>query len=412
VTVVVVEGARKALAHLAAAFHGSPAASLPVVGVTGTNGKTTTCALIEAAFTACGDAVGVVGTTGHRLAGSAFPFTTASGGSHTTPEAPHLQALLARMRDAGATAITMEASSIGLHAHRVDGIPFQVAVFTNLSRDHLDYHGDMTAYLRAKSRLFRELLAPGGTAILPLETDVASSLIPAGTRVLTTGLDGADISAQNVRITATGTVAELRTPVGAGTLELPLAGRHNLWNALGAVAAGIALGRPLEALLTGLAGLKGVDGRLESVANTLGITVLVDYAHTPDALEQVLKSLREVAAARILTVFGCGGDRDRGKRSEMGAAASAGSDIVFVTSDNPRTEAPRSIVDDILEGVTGESVVLIDRREAIASAIATASQGDIVLIAGKGHETYQEIDGRRLPFDDRAIARSALGVQV
>ena len=288
VTVVEVQGARVAMAHLAAAFHGNPGTELPIIGVTGTNGKTTTCALLEAALSSCGDSVGVVGTTGHRLNGASFPFVTAGGAGHTTPESPHLQGLLAQMRDAGATAITMEASSIGLAAHRVDAVPFKVAVFTNLSRDHLDFHGDMASYLSAKARLFHDLLAEDGVAILPLGIDESTSLIPIGCRVLTTGFEGADISVTHFESTASGTTADVRTPVGSGTLRLPLAGRHNLWNALGAIGAGVALGRSLDALFEGLEKLSGVDGRLEAVPNTRGITVLVDYAHTPDALEQVL----------------------------------------------------------------------------------------------------------------------------
>jgi UDP-N-acetylmuramyl-tripeptide synthetase len=408
VTVVVVDHPRIAMAHLAAAFHGHPAASIPTIGVTGTNGKTTTCALLEAALTHCGDTVGVVGTTGNRLAGEAFAPSKARTSGHTTPESPYLQALMERMRDEGASVFCMEASSIGLAARRVDAIPFDVGVFTNLSRDHLDYHGDMATYLTAKARLFHELLAPDGTAVLPIDSASATALIPADRRLLMTGIGAGDVRATQVMADDKGTTSLIETPVGSAQLRLPLVGEHNLRNALSAIAATVAIGRSLDEAVVGLGRLKGVSGRLEAVENTLGILVLVDYAHTPHALERVLASLRRIAQGRILTVFGCGGDRDRGKRPDMGAAASAGSDLVFVTSDNPRSESPAAIVQEILSGVAGPHVVESDRSAAIHQAIAEAQPGDIVLIAGKGHETYQEIAGLRIEFDDRLVARAAL----
>lgn len=402
--VLVVEDARAALAIAAAALAGDPARHLPVVGITGTNGKTTTSFLIEAIVEAAGQTAAVIGTTGHRVAGRARP------ASHTTPEAPVIQGILAEARAEGCAVAVMEVSSIGLSLRRVDALPFAVGVFTNLSRDHLDFHGTMEAYAAAKARLFRELLAADGAAIVNGADPAAAQMAPpADLRCWTYGIDGPyDLRATHLRLWAGGCEAQVATPAGAGTLRLQLTGAHNVENALAALGAGLALGLPLSTCLDGLAALRCVPGRLEEVGNPRGIKVFVDYAHTPDALTRVLATLRPLTAGRLLTLFGCGGDRDPGKRPLMGAAACAGSDLVMVTSDNPRSEDPAAIVDDIRPGLRGEVLIELDRAAAIAALLDRAAPGDVVLLAGKGHETTQTVGGRVLPFDDRAVAAAHL----
>ncbi len=416
VTVLLVPDTRRALPWLAAAFHGFPGHRVPVVGVTGTNGKTTATSLAAAAIQACGLRPGLVGTTGHRVGGAALDAArllgpAAAGHHHTTPEAPLLQALLARMVEEGCGAVLMEVSSIGLDAARADAIPYRVAAFTNLTRDHLDYHGSMEAYALAKERLFHELMSPEGLALLNRDDPSWERFRPGGPRCWTYGLHQGDLRAEGVELSAHGTRATIHTPLGAGELSLPLVGRHNLSNAICAIGMGLGLDLPLEGLLTGLACVPPVAGRLEAVPNERGLGVFVDYAHTPDALEHVLSCLRELAPRRLITVFGCGGDRDRGKRAPMGRAAFEGSDLIVVTSDNPRSEEPGAIVEQILEGVPASAAgleVVVDRGAAIRLAIELAEPGDLVLIAGKGHETYQELASGVIDFDDRAVARSVL----
>lgn len=403
VTELQVPDARRALAQAAAAVAGFPGATLPTIGLTGTNGKTTVSWMLESIFKAAGQTAGVIGTTGHRIGDRSLP------AKHTTPEAPRIQALLSEMLQAGCTAAVMEVSSIALTMHRADGIPYRVAVFTNLSRDHLDFHGSMDDYLMAKARLFTELLAEDGTAILCAD-DPASAKIDTGNRQRWTYGHAEDASFQIVGVDQTlgGSRIQLRTPDGPTTLSVQLLGAHNVANAVAAVAAGRALGLSLETCADGIAALHHVPGRLQPIPNTHGLTVLVDYAHTPDALQTVLASLARLGAERILTVMGCGGDRDPGKRPEMGRAASAGSDKVFVTSDNPRSEDPMAIITQILAGVDGEHTVHIDRAQAIAAAIGEAQSGDVVLIAGKGHEQTQTAGGHSVHFDDVSVAKTAL----
>ncbi len=409
VTTIVVRDARQALAQAAALLAGSPGAALPVIGVTGTNGKTTTCWMLEQIAMTAGMRPGVIGTTGHRIGGAPLPESPLT--RYTTPEAPILQQLLAQMREAGCGMVAMEVSSIGLALRRADEIPFMVGVFTGLSRDHLDFHADMDRYLAAKRRLLTDLLAADGRAVLNADDPASASIHPRVKTWRYSWHTDADITAADVRCTLHGTTAQLRTPAGAGTLSIPLIGGHNLENALGAVGAALAIGVPLEAVLAGLAALPVVPGRLERVPTTCGITVLVDYAHSPDALRRVLAGLRPMTTGRILTVFGCGGDRDPGKRPMMGAAASAGSDAVYITSDNPRSEDPGAIIADILPGVTGLRTVQPDRADAIGAAIADARRGDVVLIAGKGHENYQIIGGTTRPFSDVGHAAAALSAR-
>ena len=403
VTVIQVKDARAALAAAAAALEGQPGNTIPVVGVTGTTGKTTLTWMLEAIVSASGDSSGVVGTTGHRIAGTTFP------ASHTTPESPVLQSLLHQMVDAGCAAALMEVSSIGIVMKRVDAIPFRVAVFTNFSRDHLDFHADMDEYLAAKATLFNSLLALDGIAILNVDDPACSKIDPGSRETWTYGMGPtADFRALALQPTVKGTHFQVATPDGQYTIFLPLIGGHNVLNALGAFAAARALNIAPESVIRGLEGLSTIPGRLEPVANTRDITVLVDYAHTPDAMKAVLESLRPLTRGRVLTVFGCGGDRDPGKRPQMGAVANAGSDWLFVTSDNPRHEDPMAIIQSVVSGIAGPHTIEPDRRAAITAAINSARGGDIVLIAGKGHETTQTTGDQTIPFDDRLVATQVL----
>lgn len=399
-TVIRVQSTRRALAWLCAARLGHPARSMQVIGITGTNGKTTSSFLVAAMARAAGWKVGVIGTTGHFIDGVPVPTV------HTTPDAPVLQGLLARMSSAGVRLVVMEVSSIGLHSFRADAIPFAAAVFTNLSRDHLDYHGDFEHYAAAKARLFHELLE--GTAVLNARDPHAGQMEPLHRRTWWFGGASSELRVEQLLAEPSGSWGHFHTPHGAFDGRINLIGHHNVENALGALGGALAVGLPLEACARGLAELPAVPGRLEPVPNQKGISVLVDYAHTDDALARVLAELRRLGPPRILTVFGCGGDRDRGKRPLMGRAASQGSDLVFVTSDNPRSEDPLAILADILPGIEGPHRVIPDRAEAIAAAIGEARPGDIVLIAGKGHETYQQLGSETIPFDDRLVAAEVL----
>jgi UDP-N-acetylmuramoyl-L-alanyl-D-glutamate--2,6-diaminopimelate ligase len=404
---------RRALAEAATAFHGQPARALRTVGITGTNGKTTTTYLLEAVFRAAGWRPGVLGTTGARLDGATRPL------GYTTPEATELQALLREMADAGVQAVALELSSHALVQRRGYGLDLDVAVFTNLSHDHLDYHGTLEAYLDAKLMLFDGRNAPSpvksATAVVNADDPVAEKVVAAarrgGMKVLRFGATaGADVRIERVETTPDGLVVELMT----GTVvevRLPLLGRYNAWNAAGAFAAALALGVAPACAAAGLAAVEGVPGRLERVATARPFEVVVDYAHTPDALQRSLAAMREHARGRVLVVFGCGGERDRAKRPVMGQAARLGADEVWVTSDNPRGEDPAMIADEILAGaggVGGPVHLELDRHAAIARALAAARPGDAVLIAGKGHETTQTIGARVLPFDDREVARGLL----
>ena len=403
VTVIQVDNARLALARAAAAIAGHPGEDVPVIGITGTNGKTTVAWMIEAIISASGETCGVIGTTGHRIAG--IPIQA----SHTTPEAPILQDLLRRMADEGCAAALLEVSSIGIVMHRTDAIPFRVGIFTSFSRDHLDFHADMEDYLDAKARLFHTLLAPNGVAILNADEPACESIDTGARDPWTYGMGPkATFRAVDLRTTVSGTRFTVITPEGSHSVLLVLKGKHNVMNALAAIAAATAIGISAECCIAGIEELTIIPGRLESVENEQNITVLVDYAHTPDALRTVLESLRPLTRGRILTVFGCGGGRDSGKRPQMGAIAAAGSDWVFVTSDNPRHENPMDIIGDILSGIDGPHNVEPDRKKAITAAIHSAKPGDIVLIAGKGHETTQITGDEVTPFDDRLVATQAL----
>jgi UDP-N-acetylmuramoyl-L-alanyl-D-glutamate--2,6-diaminopimelate ligase len=407
-----VSDARTALAECSAALLGDPARSLALVGVTGTNGKTTTSWLIEAALREAGHRTGLLGTVEYRIAGRSLEAV------RTTPESSDLQALFRQMVDAGCSHAVLEVSSHSLALQRVHGCPFQVAVFTNLTRDHLDFHGDMDAYFAAKRVLFESLLREDGVAVINAEDERAEALTRASRgRVATYAIARpADYRAHELELTLTGSRFRVWGPDGDHAVAIPLIGRFNAMNALAAFAAAHALGIAPEVVARGLASVAGVPGRLERVDAGQEFTVIVDYAHTDDALKNLLETVKELRPRRVITVFGCGGDRDRSKRPLMGAVAMRLSDVVVVTSDNPRTEPPESIIEEIQLGMAGprrgERHVVVDRREAISKAVDLAQPGDAVVIAGKGHETYQTIRDRNLPFDDRLVAREALARQL
>jgi UDP-N-acetylmuramoyl-L-alanyl-D-glutamate--2,6-diaminopimelate ligase len=392
VTVVQVADARVALAQLAAAWHGHPSESVDVIGITGTNGKTTVTWMLEAIANAADVPIGVIGTTGNRVDGTPRP------ARFTTPNPMEWQGLLAEMRDAGCRLVAAEVSSIGLSDRRVDATRFAVGVYTNLSQDHLDVHGDMDQYAAAKARLFTELL--DGPAVLNGTDPVATAVVDQAWRYG----PGRELDLHDRTFSLQGCQGTLVTPVGSAPMTLPLVGHFNLENALAAAGAALQAGLPLDAVVQGLAKLPRVPGRLEPAADR----VLVDYAHTPDALRTVLATLRRLTTGRLIVVFGCGGDRDRAKRPLMAQAATQGADVVVATSDNPRTEDPMAILDAMRPGLDDSAHIEPDRRAAIAWALNHAGPTDVVLIAGKGHETTQEIDGVKHPFDDRQVARRLL----
>ena len=410
---VVVPSARAAVAHLADAWYGHPSRAMTLVGITGTNGKTTTSYLVEALLRARGATTGVLGTI--RYVGG----STAVDAAQTTPDALQLTALLARMRDDGVTAVAMEVSSHALAQARADALAFDIGVFTNLTQDHLDFHGTFDEYRRAKRRLF-ELLAdspkPRRTAVINADDPAAASLIAAlPLEVIRFGLAvSADVRAVEHRSSLEGIRMTVATPTGSVELRSPLIGEHNVMNLLGAIGVGLALGLSPEAIAAALAAVGAVPGRFEQVNAGQSFLVVVDYAHTPDALERVLTTARKLTTGRLGVVFGCGGDRDRGKRPIMGGIAVRLGDRVWVTSDNPRSERPGAIVQEIVVGIreTGASpdryVTEPDRAAAIRGALAWAGPGDTVVIAGKGHETYQIVGSDVLPFDDREVARAIL----
>jgi UDP-N-acetylmuramoyl-L-alanyl-D-glutamate--2,6-diaminopimelate ligase len=408
-TWVRVADAREALAILAAAILGDPARSLDLVGVTGTNGKTTTTHLVDAALRAAGEAVGLVGTVQYRVG------NRIAEAVRTTPESSDLQALLREMADAGCRRAVLEVSSHSLALKRVHGLEFRVAVFTNLTRDHLDFHGDMDAYFEAKRRLFERHLRADGHAVVNLDDDRGPDVVAASRgRVFTYSVRNpkADLLAEDIRLSLDGTRFRARTPGGVLEVETPLLGVFNVQNALAAIGAGLALGLPGDAVQRGIAALKGVSGRMERVVAGQDFTVLVDYAHTDDALKNLLETVRGLRPRRVVTVFGCGGDRDRTKRPLMGAVAARLSDVVILTSDNPRSEPPEAILAEIRRGIpaarAADTLVIADRRDAIARALEMGGEGVVVVIAGKGHEPYQVLRDRTVPFDDRQVARDVL----
>lgn len=414
---LIVRNTRQALGWISAHAYGYPSRQLKLIGITGTNGKTTVAWLLDRIFSDAGQNTGVLGTIGTKYADVHWP------AERTTQEAPQLQRTLRWMADAGVKVCAMEVSSHALDLGRVKGCFFRTAIFTNLSRDHLDYHQTMDRYLAAKGLLFSRL-GNGSCeeeslrqfAVLNAD-DPASETLAALTaaQVVTYGFgEAADVRAERMAIHMKGTSFLLKTPAGEMDVHMKLIGKFNVLNALAATAAALLEGIPLDGIVRSLEAVSPVEGRMETVDEGQDFLVLVDYAHTPDGLDNALRSICEFAAGKIITVFGCGGDRDRGKRPEMGRIAAEYSDLVFVTSDNPRSEEPLAIIEDILEGVRASGfpeercIVAEDRRDAIRRAIAEAEPGDVVLIAGKGHETEQILKDGTIAFDDRQEARDAI----
>jgi len=401
---VVVTDGRRAAAAAAMRVYGDPVARLVLVGVTGTNGKTTTVWLLRHLLGARYEAASL-GTLGVRV-GSGVALE--GGESLTTPGPVALARSLERLVQRGVRAVAMEASSHALHQGRVDSLRFDAAVFTNLTRDHLDYHGTLEAYVAAKHRL-ADLLRPGGTAVVNAADAAWRGVELRAPRVLRFGVapTEAEVQASGVVLDATGARFRLGTPAGSAMVELPFTGSFNVENALGAAAAALALGFEVGEVAERLATVPQVPGRLERVAEQ-PCAVLTDYAHTPDALERVLSTLRPLVRGRLIVVFGAGGDRDRGKRPLMGAVVERWADVPIVTSDNPRTEDPLAIIADIEAGMRQPHLCEPDRRAAIGLALAQARPEDVVLLAGKGHEDYQILGTRRVRFDEREIVKEWL----
>ena len=430
------------LGIIAANFYGNPARSMRLIGITGTNGKTTTSFLIEAMLAASGGKPGVIGTVAYRYDKKEME------APYTTPDPVMLNKLLREMSDSGVTHVVMEVSSHALMQKRLSGLFFDVAVFTNLSRDHLDYHGDMEHYFAAKKKLFTEHLAENGVVVICENEETAAgsedrkSLINWGKRlkielqqngnhplsrkrIYCCGQAAEDIFPETFKFDLQGLRTIIKTPAGRIDLQSPLVGRFNLNNLLVATGVGSALGIDPETIRRGLASAHHIPGRLERLTSASGVDVFVDYAHTPDAMENVIMTLREVKPQRLIVIFGCGGDRDRGKRPIMGEVAARLADIVVVTSDNPRTEDPQKIILEIEEGIKKTGLkhhelqylmqkhmkgyeIIESRQKAIAAVISNAESGDVVLISGKGHENYQITRQGKSFFDDRVEARKYL----
>ncbi len=432
-TQIIVPEVREALARLAAAFYGHPSLSLKVIGITGTNGKTTTSYLIESILREAGCHPGVIGTINYRFQGQVYPAPT------TTPESLDLQRVMQNMRAAGVSDVILEVSSHALDMQRVRACHFNVALFTNLTRDHLDYHGSMEDYFRAKQLLFTQYLGESKKdprfAIVNLDDSKGEEILSvANGRKFGYGIKKrGEVWPEEVAESPDGLWFRVRTPRGYYEIESPLIGQHNLYNLLAAISVGEVLEIPISSIRKGLKELSRVPGRLEMIKGEDGLRVFIDYAHTEDALARALVTLRKIYPGRLLVVFGCGGDRDKGKRAKMGQVAALGSDLAIVTSDNPRTEDPLAIISEIEKGLRQVKaqkhspaelinrinffdqqphyVVVPDRREAIDLAIHLAQSNDVILIAGKGHENYQIIGTERIHFDDREEAERALALR-
>jgi UDP-N-acetylmuramoyl-L-alanyl-D-glutamate--2,6-diaminopimelate ligase len=423
-TGICVPDSRDALWKLACQFYGRPFEGMNLIGVTGTNGKTSTCYILESILSAAGATPGIIGTINYHFSGKSYDTPG------TTPESLDLMGYLRRMADEGVSDVIMEVSSHALDQKRTGDLPFRVAIFTNLSRDHLDYHETMEAYFEAKSLLFTELTKhvkdDDPIAIINADDPKGFELVClTDGRVITYGLSqDCHVRADSIFIDKKGVKARLITPNGESSFQAPLIGEINIYNILAASAAALSLGVDLNTVVDGIERLRVVPGRLELVKNKRGLTLMVDYAHTPDALLKTLKTVRPLVHGRVLTVFGCGGDRDKGKRHEMGRVAGENSDLVIITSDNPRSEDPLSIIAQIKEGILESGLALlnasgremvtepgffieVDRRKAIRKAVSMANKEDLVLIAGKGHEDYQIIGHKRITFDDRKEAALA-----
>lgn len=420
---ILVPHAREAMARLAACYYGRPYRDMYIIGITGTNGKTSTSYILESILEASGARAGVIGTINYRYGEIRRPAPV------TTPESTELMAVLREMADYGVTHVVMEISSHALDQGRVQGCPIWSPVFTNITRDHLDYHRDMESYFSAKSLLFKGSQEGGfkgeGPAVINLDDPRGKDLLELCRRsVISYGLEHpAQVSFEGLTIQSDGISGRLLTPKGSCEIRSSLIGKLNVYNILAACGAALSLDLELDSIRSGVEALKSIPGRLERVGNKRGIELVVDYAHTPDALQKVLEVLRPLAKGRLITVFGCGGDRDRGKRPEMGLTAGKQSDLVVVTSDNPRTEDPLEIISQVEEGVRTAGLSLVgnngggwgrkgyiiepDRRKAIQKAVSVAEVDDMVLIAGKGHEDYQIKGTRKIHFDDREEAALA-----
>ncbi len=423
IPVIRVPDTRKAMARIAAVFYDHPADRLCLVGITGTNGKTTTSVLLESILEAAGFRVGIVGTLGYRWR------AINEKGAMTTPESVDLQRIFRAMADDGVTHGVMEVSSHALVLRRVEGIRFDAAVFTNLSQDHLDFHESVEAYFQAKRRLFTRHLKQDAEiprAVINVDDPHGQRLMAEGVQAFTYGVAGGDaeIRPEEVRMDPSGIRTKIRTPEGTVSVASPLMGRLNLYNILAAVGAATVLDIPLKAVQEGIGKVECVDGRLQRIPSPWGFDVVVDYAHTPDAMEKALECLREVTRGRLWVVFGCGGDRDRKKRPLMGEVAGRLGDVVVLTSDNPRTEPPEAIIREIEPGVRRTGKVYFswedgkrpltgytvepDRKTAIRMAVKAAEPGDVIFVGGKGHETVQIIGAETVPFDDRRVVLEAL----
>jgi UDP-N-acetylmuramoyl-L-alanyl-D-glutamate--2,6-diaminopimelate ligase len=424
---VVLPNSRKALGTISTAFFGNPSAKMTLIGITGTNGKTTTAYLAESILRGAGLKTGVIGTIDYHFRGTVHRTTT------TTPESYDLQKILKHMLEEGVSHVIMEVTSHALHQHRIEGCHFDIGVFTNCTPDHLDYHKTMDHYFKSKTSLFthflRKSMKPHSLSLINLD-DPKGQLLweKLFEPKMSYGLNGErHIYAKDIHASITGLSAMAITPRGNFPLHSPLLGEFNLYNILASAGIGLALKVHLEEVRGGIEALSGVPGRVERIKNDKGFHIFVDYAHTPDALERILKAMGKLkGAGRIITVFGCGGDRDRGKRPLMGAIAGCNSDLAVITSDNPRTEDPAAIIEEIEGGMKIESihemdreelsrelkekgyVKVLDRREAIRIAVKLAETGDVIIVAGKGHEDYQIIGRETFPFDDRYEIKEAL----
>ncbi len=414
-TWIQVTSARHALACCAVALAGNPASQMKLCGITGTNGKTTTAFLVHHLMQSAWHRAGMLGTV------SIDDGETIEPANSTTPDAVELQSILSRMKDHDCRGVAMEVSSHGIHQHRVTGIAYDACIFTNLTQDHLDYHGTMEAYFAAKKSWFLDLatdpLGKKPTAIINSDDSYGASLVDAIAGKMFTATYGfnvhADYRINSIRQTAKGMEFEINHKGRQYLVRAPFIGRFNAYNITAALIGAAACGIPLRDSIPMMQDAPQVNGRMHNVGNAGGATVFVDYAHTPDALENACRTLRELEPTRLITIFGCGGDRDKSKRPLMGEIASSLSDFCVITSDNPRSESPDAIIGDILAGIRGNHhVAIVDRATAIEQTIAASKVGDIILIAGKGHETYQQFADHTIDFDDKKVAAAALRTRV
>ncbi|WP_102271549.1 UDP-N-acetylmuramoyl-L-alanyl-D-glutamate--2,6-diaminopimelate ligase [Cytobacillus massiliigabonensis] len=410
VPVIVVPDSKRAMSVLADAFFGQPSRKLHLIGITGTNGKTTISHLIEKIISDSGEKTGLIGTMYTKIAGKKYEV------KNTTPDSLTLQKIFSQMVDEGISTTVMEVSSHALDEGRIHGCDFNIAVFSNLTQDHLDYHKTMEAYKNAKGLLFSQLGSgfsqnPPKFAVLNNDDEASKSYIRAtAAHILTYGIDNkADLQAKNIQITSSGTSFELISPFGIHNVSMQLIGKFSVYNVLASIGAGIATGIPIEQIIQSIKEVQGVSGRFETVDAGQNFSVIVDYSHTPDSLKNALTTVKQFAKKRVFVIVGCGGDRDRSKRPLMAEIACRFSSDPIFTSDNPRSEDPKQILIDMEEGVQGyQYKTIIDRKEAIHYAVKAATAGDVILIAGKGHETYQLIGNQMIHFDDREVAKEAI----